>query len=140
LAVPQNCRPYDQIGFISDLYINNLVFKLEHLLFVIKFLSERKREFKINLFDLICWFQVSLLSSMMPRYFTELDIGIGILSTVTGGQESCLREKVVWTDLLWLSLILHLVYHCESLSRWDCKLAEAVTGFSWIEIIALSSA
>lgn len=83
--------PFDQIGFNSDLFINNLVFKLEHLLFVIKFLSEREREFKINLFDLICWFQVSLLSSMMPRYFTELDIGIGILSTVTGGQKPCLR-------------------------------------------------
>lgn len=53
LAVPQNCNPYVHIGYSSDLYINNLVFVLEHLLFVIKFLSDREWEFKINLFDLI---------------------------------------------------------------------------------------
>lgn len=76
----------------------------------------------------------------MPRYFTELDIRIGILSTVTDEQNPCLREKVAWTDLLWFSVILYLVYHCEILWRWDCKLAEAVIEFSWIDIIALSLA
>jgi len=105
------------MDFSSDLYMSSLVSSLVNLFFDNRCLRVRKRVLKINLLDLMCCFQVSLLSRVSPKDLTVLDGGIGMLSIDTGGQIPCFSVKVVCTDLLWFSFILHLEYHCQIKSK-----------------------
>jgi len=58
------------------------------------------RLFSDNLFSLIEWAHVSLLSSVRLRYLTIGENGIGAPYRVTSGEEAGLSVKVVWIELL----------------------------------------
>lgn len=139
-ADPHSWIPYVHMGFRRDLYIWSLVFNDEHLFFESSTFRERERALSSNLFFLIWFCQVSLLSRFSPKYLTVSREGIGRLFTVTLGQSPCLRVNVVWVDLLLFNLIFHLVYHSESTFKWDCKFLEAINGSLCTDNMTLSSA
>jgi hypothetical protein len=58
----------------------------------------------------------------------------------TGGQVSFRRVKVICVDLVSLIISRHFRVHCSILLRWAWMLIEAVVGFEWVAIIAVSSA
>jgi hypothetical protein len=58
----------------------------------------------------------------------------------TGGQVSFRRMKVICADLVLLIFSRHFRVQCSILRTWAWIFIEAVVGFEWVAIIAVSSA
>ena len=58
----------------------------------------------------------------------------------TGGQVSFCRVKVMCVDFVSLIFSRHFRVQCSILRRWAWMFIEAVIGFEWVAIIAVSSA
>ena len=58
----------------------------------------------------------------------------------SGGQVYFRRVKVMCVDVVSLIFSRHFRVHCSILRRWAWMFIEAVTGFEWVAIIAVSSA
>jgi len=107
-------RSYVQNGFSNDFDVKGVC------LSEIMGLRLRKQLLRDNLLTLIWWAHVRRLSSVRPRLITAEEEGIRILLRVTyGGEVSLMNIKVIWMDLLWFSLNLHLVN-----SIWFIKLSK----------------
>lgn len=66
--------------------MRSLVSSLVNLFFDKRCLKEQEREFKVSRLDLMCCFQVSLLSKVRPRYLTVSDDGIGCCLQIQVGK------------------------------------------------------
>jgi len=66
----------------------------------------RSCKFKFNIFDLIYWAQVSLLSRAMPKYLILGVLGIQVTSIKIPRQGENLRVNVVLINLDWFILNL----------------------------------
>lgn len=85
-----------------------------YLLLSVRGLRMRKRLFSTSILIRICWAQVKIWSSEKPRYYTVEEWGTGTLQgwliKISLGQGIRIWVKVVYMDLLWLTLKRRLVY------------------------------
>ena len=58
----------------------------------------------------------------------------------SGGQEPFRRVNVMCADLVSLIFSSHLRVHSSIFCKWACRYLEAMVGFKWVGVIAVSSA
>ena len=80
------------------------------------------------------------MSKWRPRYLTVSVCGMVDWLMYIGGQVPFRRVNVICAD--WVSLIFsrHLRVHCSIFRKWACRFIEAMVGFEWVFMIAMSSA
>jgi hypothetical protein len=57
-----------------------------------------------------------------------------------GGLVPLHRVNVICADLVSLIFSRHLCVHCSIFCKWACRFIEAMFGFEWVVMIAVSSA
>ena len=87
-----------------------------------------------------CSLHVRRLSKWRPRYLTVSDCGMIEWFTCTGGQVSFRKVKVMCADLVSFIFSHHFCVQRSILCRWAWMFIDAVVGFEWVVIIAMSSA
>jgi len=116
-AGPQIAIPWDQTGLMIDLYIISLFWNG-----ILEFSSDRMLGESI-----VRWFsfrwgpQVSLLSSVMPKYLISFWTGMGTLFIISWGHSrgDCFNVKATCTDFSVLILIFHFLAHLSILLAWS---------------------
>ena len=87
-----------------------------------------------------CSPHVRRLSKWRPRYLTVSDCGMIDWLTYTSGQVSFRKVKVMCADFVLFIFIRHFRVQRSILRRWAWMFIDAVVGFQWVAIIAVSSA
>ena len=87
-----------------------------------------------------CSLHVRRLSKWRPRYLTVSGCGMIDWLTYTGGQVSFHKVKVMCADLVSFIFSRHFRVQRSILRRWAWMFIDAVVGFEWVAIIAVSSA
>jgi hypothetical protein len=103
-------------------------------------INSRVLRSKCFLVFVTCSLQVKRLSKWRPRYLTASVCGMIAWLTCTGGQVSFRRANVMCADLVSLIFSRHFRVQRSILRRWAWMFIEAVVGFEWVTIIAVSSA
>ena len=76
----------------------------------------------------------------MPRYFTTAVCGMGLPFKETDGHLAFFKVNVICADLFSLATILHFLIHSWISSKVCCKIEDAISGFLFTAMIAVSSA
>jgi len=84
--------------------------------------------------------QVRRLSKWRPRYLTVSVCGMADWLMYNGGLVPFRRVNVICADLVSLIFSRHLRVHCSVFCKWACRFIEAMVGFEWVVMIAVSSA
>jgi len=103
-------------------------------------INSRVLRSKCFLVFVTCSLQVRRLSKWRPRYLTVSVCGLVDWLMYNGGQVPFRRVNVICADLFSLIFSRHLRVHCSIFPRWACRFIEAMFGFEWVVIIAVSSA
>jgi len=80
------------------------------------------------------------LSKWRPRYLTVSVCSMVDWLMYNGGQVPFRRLNVICADLVLLIFSRHLRVDCSIFRKWACRFIEAMVGFEWIVMIAVSSA
>ena len=80
------------------------------------------------------------MSKWRPRYLTVSVCGMVDWLMYNGGLVSFRRVNVICADLVSLIFSRHLRVHCSIFCEWACRFIEAMVGFEWVVMIAVSSA
>jgi hypothetical protein len=83
---------------------------------------------------------VRRLSKWRPRYLTVTVFGKVDWLMYIVGLVHFRRMNVIFADLVSLIFSRHLRVHCSIFRRWACRFVEAMVGFEWVVMIAVSSA
>jgi hypothetical protein len=140
LAVPQRGILYIQVGCRVVLYRSNL-FCIGGSDFLPN-IHYIYWNFRPTCFLLVnTWVRhVSLLSTQIAKYLAVSVCGIWFPFSVTVGQFSLFKVKVIWVDLFSLAFICQRFNHFSNWLRWFWSFLDTVIGF-WYEVrIAVSSA
>ena len=80
------------------------------------------------------------MSKWRPRYLTVSVCSMVDWLMYNGGQVPFRRLNVICADLVLLIFSRHLRVDCSIFRKWACRFIEAMVGFEWIVMIAVSSA
>ena len=80
------------------------------------------------------------MSKWRPRYLTVSVCGMIVWLMYTGGQVPFRRVNVMCADLVSLIFSIHLRVQFSIFCKWACRFIEAMVGFEWVVMIAVSSA
>jgi hypothetical protein len=87
-----------------------------------------------------CSLQARRLSKWRHRYLTVSVCGKVDWLMYNGGLVLFRMVNVICADLVLLIFSRHLRVHCSIICKWACKFIEAMFGFEWVVMIAVSSA
>ena len=103
-------------------------------------INSRVLRSKCFLVFVTCSLQVSRLSRWRPRYLTVSVCGMVDWLIYNGGQVPFRRVNVICADLVSLIFSRHLRVHFSIFRKLACRFIEAMVGFEWVVMIAVSSA